>query len=41
MTNPWQGMTLEDGRAMDDRNEKGPARFQVALKQNQLAAARP
>ena len=32
MTNPWQIMTAQDGQAMDDRKENGPARFQVALK---------
>jgi ubiquinone/menaquinone biosynthesis C-methylase UbiE len=32
MTNPWQIMTQQDGQAMDDRKEKGPVRFQVALK---------
>lgn len=32
MANPWQIMTKQDGQAMDDRKEKGPVRFQVALK---------
>lgn len=31
MTNPWQTMTRHDGQAMDERKEKGPVRFQVAL----------
>ena len=36
MTNPWQIMTPQDGQAMDDRKEKGPVRFQVALKRELL-----
>lgn len=32
MTNPWQAMTQQDGRTMDDRKDKGQVRLQVALK---------
>lgn len=32
MSNPWQIMTRGDGQAMDERKEKGSARFQAALK---------
>lgn len=31
MRNPWQVMTIEDGRAMDRRKEEGPLRLRTAV----------
>ena len=30
--NPWEAMSHDEGRAMDRRKDKGPARHQAALK---------
>lgn len=36
MGNPWKMMTTDEGRAMDKRKERGPNRFQIAIKRRLL-----